>query len=136
LIVGESLINLHRHHVGAQKRDAGRELSLERGRMPAASSAALASMLLGRLTSPTQAAFRAERLVRVQKALNSLDEAEREILALRHFELLSRSEAAEVLGISEEAGAKRYLRALKRMKEILAGMPGGLEGLQDSKNHQ
>jgi RNA polymerase sigma-70 factor (ECF subfamily) len=97
--------------------------------MPAASSAALASMLLGRLTSPTQAAVRAERLSRVQKALNALDEGDREILALRHFELLSRNEAAEVLGISEEAGAKRYLRALKRIKEILAGMPGGLEGL-------
>ena len=50
-------------------------------------------------------------------------------MALRHFELLSRIEAAQVLGISEDAGSKRYLRALKRLKEILAGMPGGLEGL-------
>ncbi len=129
LIVGEQLINLHRHHLGTRMRDASCEVSLQRGAMPAASSAALASMLLGRLTSPTQAAIRAERLERLQEALNTLDASDREILALRHFEMLSRIEAAQVLGISDDAGSKRYLRALKRLKEILAGMPGGLEGL-------
>jgi RNA polymerase sigma-70 factor (ECF subfamily) len=129
LIVGEQLVNLHRHHLGTRMRDASCEVSLQRGAMPAASSAALASMLLFRLTSPTQAAIRAERLMRLQEALNTLDASDREILALRHFELLSRIEAAQVLGISEDAGSKRYLRALKRLKEILAGMPGGLEGL-------
>jgi RNA polymerase sigma-70 factor (ECF subfamily) len=129
LIVGEALVNLHRHHLGTRMRDPGRELPLKQVSVPAPSSAALASMLLGRLTSPTQAAVRAERLQRLQDALSNLDETDREILTLRHFELLSRAEAAEILGITEEAGAKRYLRALKRLKEILAGMPGGLEGL-------
>jgi RNA polymerase sigma-70 factor (ECF subfamily) len=47
------------------------------------------------------------------------------MLALRHFEQFSRAEAALVLGISQEATAKRYLRALKRLKDILATMPGG-----------
>ena len=129
LIVGERLATLHRHHLGTRMRDAGREVSLYREAMPAASSAALASMLLGKHTSPTQAAIRAERLLRVQEALNTLDAMDREILTLRHFEQLSRVETAQVLGISEEAGAKRYLRALKRLEEILAGLPGGLEGL-------
>ena len=129
LIVGERLTNLHRHHLGTRMRDASCEISLDRGALPAASSAALASMLLGRLTSPTQAAVRAERLIRLQEALNTMDASDREILALRHFELLSRVEAAQVLGISEDTGSKRYLRALKRLKRILADMPGGLEGL-------
>ena len=77
-------------------------------------------MLLGRYTSPTQAAQRAERLLRVQDALNSLDPIDREVLALRHFEQLGRAEAALVLGITQEAGAKRYFRALKRLKDVLA----------------
>jgi hypothetical protein len=34
-----------------------------------------------------------------------------------------------VLGISPEAAAKRYFRALKRLKEVLASMPGGWEGI-------
>jgi RNA polymerase sigma-70 factor (ECF subfamily) len=128
LVVGERLLKLHRHHLGAQMRDAGREVSLFRGTLPAASSAALAAQLLGKHTSPTQAVVRAERILRLQEALNTLDPVDREILSLRHFEELTAAEAAEVLGISESAAAKRYFRALKRLKEILAAMPGGQEG--------
>jgi RNA polymerase sigma-70 factor (ECF subfamily) len=128
LVVGERLLKLHRHHLGTQMRDAGREVSLFRGALPAASSAALAAQLLGKHTSPTQAVVRAERLLRLQEALNTLDPVDREILSLRHFEELTAAEAAEVLGITESAAAKRYFRALKRLKEILAAMPGGQEG--------
>jgi RNA polymerase sigma-70 factor, ECF subfamily len=129
LHVGRRLTTLHRQHLGAKMRDAGMEISLYRDALPEASSAALASMLLGKHTSPTQAALRAERLLRVQEALNTLDPIDREVLALRHFEQLSRTETAEVLGISQEAGAKRYFRALKRLKDVLSAMPGGAEDL-------
>jgi RNA polymerase sigma-70 factor (ECF subfamily) len=129
LHVGRRLTTLHRQHLGTHMRDAGREVSLYRGSMPEASSAALASMLLGRHTSPTQAAQRAERLLRIQEALNSLEPIDREVLALRHFEQLGRAETAEVLGISPETAAKRYFRALKRLKDVLATMPGGGEEL-------
>ena len=129
LVVGERLLRLHRHHLGTQMRDAGREVSLYRGALPAASSAALAAQLLGKHTSPTQAAVRAERLLRLQEALNTLDPVDREVLSLRHFEELTAAETAQVLGIEEAAAAKRYFRALKRLKEILAAMPGGQEGI-------
>jgi RNA polymerase sigma-70 factor (ECF subfamily) len=129
LVVGQRLTTLHRQHLGVQMRDAGREVSLYRGALPAASSAALAAQLLGKHTSPSEAAVRAECLVRVQEALNALDPLDREVLSLRHFEQLTRAEAAQVLGISEAAAAKRYLRALDRLKDILVDRPGGLEGL-------
>jgi RNA polymerase sigma-70 factor, ECF subfamily len=125
LVVGERLIRLHRQHLGAQMRDAGREVSLYRGALPAASSAALAAQLLGRHTSPTQAAVRAERILRVQEALNALEPVDREVLSLRHFEELTAGETAAVLGIEESAAAKRYFRALKRLKETLANLSGG-----------
>ncbi len=127
--VGRRLTTLHRQHLRVRMRDAGLEVSLYRDALPEANSAALASMLIGRLTSPTQAALRAERLLRVQEALNCLDPVDREVLALRHFEQLGRAETAQVLGITPEAGAKRYFRALKRLKDVFASMPGGLEGL-------
>ena len=129
LHVGRRLTLLHRRHLGTAMRDAGLEIALDREALPQASSAALASMLLGRHTSPTQAARRAERLLRIQEALNTLDPIDREVLALKHFEELSRAETAEVLGINPEAAAKRYFRALKRLKEVLASMPGGWEGI-------
>jgi RNA polymerase sigma-70 factor, ECF subfamily len=129
LVVSDRLALCHRRHLGTGMRDAGREVSLYRDPLPQASSAALASMLLGRLTSPSNAAIRAEQLLQVQEAINSLDPIDREVVALRHFENLTRAETAVVLGITEEAGAKRYIRALKKLKVIMAAMPGGLEGL-------
>jgi RNA polymerase sigma-70 factor (ECF subfamily) len=129
LVVGERLMKMHRHHLGARMRDAGREISLYRGAWPGASSAALAAQLLGKATSPTQAAVRAERLLRLEQAINLLEPIDREILSLRHFEELNRHEAAQALNIDEAAAAKRYLRALKRLRAALADLPGGLEGL-------
>jgi RNA polymerase sigma-70 factor (ECF subfamily) len=128
-VVSDRLAMVHRQHLGTAMRDAGREVSLYRDPLPPASSAALASMLLGRQTSPSNAAIRAEQILQVQQAVNSLDHLDREVVALRHFEQLSRAETAMVLGITEEAGAKRYIRALKKLKTILAAMPGGLGGL-------
>ena len=124
LIVAERLLILHRHHLGAQMRDAAQEVSLHRGGLPAASTHSLANLLLGRLTSPTQAAIRAERQIRLQEALNGMDSLDREILALRHFEELSNSEAATVLELTKTAASNRYIRALKRLKEILSALPG------------
>jgi len=118
---------LHRHHLGAQMRAAGQEVSLYRGALPAATSVSLAALLLGRLTSPTQAAQRAEMKIRLQEALNSMDPIDREILTLRHFEELGNSETAEVLGIGKTAACNRYLRALKKLREILSAIPGFLE---------
>ena len=127
-LVGQRLAEQHRQHLGAQARDAGREVSLYRGAMPETTTAALAAQLLGRLTSPSQAAIRAERKIRLQEALNSMDPIDREVLALRHFEQLSNGETATVLGLDKSAASKRYARALIRLKEILAALPGGLDG--------
>lgn len=123
-ITGQRLVDLHRFHLGAQLRDARREVSLYRGALPQASSASLAAQLLGRLTSPSQAAIRAETKLRVQEALNAMDEIDREILCMRHFEYMTNSETAEALGLKPAAASNRYIRALRRLKEVLSEIPG------------
>jgi RNA polymerase sigma-70 factor (ECF subfamily) len=125
-LVGQRLQEQHRRHLGAQARDAGREVG-GCGGLPEASSAALAAGLLGRRTSPSQAAVRAERKRLLQEALERMDPLDREVLALRHFEQLSNGEAARVLGLDKSAASKRYARALMRLKDILKALPGGLE---------
>ncbi len=100
-----------------------REVRLADVAMPAASSDALAVQLLGHDTTPPEAAIRAERRRKVQDALDALDPAEREVLALRHFEELTNVEASRVLNISEAAASKRYLRALRRIKAVLVRDP-------------
>jgi RNA polymerase sigma-70 factor (ECF subfamily) len=122
-LTGQKLIDLHRQHLGAKMRDAGQEVSLYRGALPLASSASLAAQLLGRLTSASQAAMRAELQLRVQEALNGMEPLDREILTLRHFEMLTNEETATVLDIKKSAASNRYVRALKRLKDILAQLP-------------
>ena len=124
LLTGQKLVDLHRQHLGTKMRDAGLEVSLHRGALPRASSASLAEQLLGRLTTASRAASRAETQLRVQQALNAMDPIDREVLVLRHFEMLSNDEAARVLGLKPSAASNRHLRALRRLKAILAEGPG------------
>jgi RNA polymerase sigma-70 factor (ECF subfamily) len=129
-LVGTRLNKLHRRHLGARMRDAGREVSLFRGFFPAASSAVLATHLLGRECRPSEAMHRVEQRLLLQASLDRLDPLDREVLALRHFEQLSTTETAGVLGISPAAASKRYVRALGRLRNVLARLPGGLHGVQ------
>lgn len=114
------LLSVHRQHLGIEKRDANREISLHRGGYPAASSASLAAQLMGHLTSPSQAAVKAEMRIQLQEALNGMDPIDREVLTLRHFEQLTNAETAQVLEIQETAASKRYVRALDRLQNILS----------------
>lgn len=123
-ITGLKLAEVHRRHLGTEKRNAAYEVSLHRGPLPEASTASLALQLVGRLTSPSDAAMKAELRIKVQEALNSLDSVDREILAMRHFEQLTTSETAQVLGLSKSGAGSRYLRAIKRLKQLVGQMPG------------
>jgi len=126
-IAGQRLVEVHRQHLGARMRDASLEISLQRGYPASASSNSMAASLAGGLTSPSLAAIRGEMMVQLEAALDRLDPIDREVLALRHFEELSNNEVAALLGIQKAAASKRYVRALQRLKEALAEIPGFLE---------
>jgi len=122
-LTGEKLLNAHRQHLGTQKRDAGQEVSLYRRALPEASSVSIAHQLLGQLTSPTQAVYRAELQLIVQEVLNSMDPIDREVLILRNFEQLTTDETAQTLGIKRSTASKRYITALKRLKQAMSAIP-------------
>jgi RNA polymerase sigma-70 factor, ECF subfamily len=127
MVTGQRLMRVHREHLGAAMRDAGREVSIHRGAMPQANSVSLAAQLLGRFTSVSQVVARTEMQVQLQEALNGMDPNDREIIALRHFEELSNGEAAEVLELSKAAASNRYVRALARLQSILESIPGFMD---------
>lgn len=122
-ITAQQLALVHRRHLGTLARDAARDVSLQAGALPQATSAALAAGLIGKLTSPSNAAVRAEMKLRLQEAINTLEPLDREVLALRHFEQLSNQESAAVLGITPTAACNRYVRALERLKAVLTTVP-------------
>ncbi|MHC4958752.1 MAG: sigma-70 family RNA polymerase sigma factor [Planctomycetota bacterium] len=118
-LTGQKLLQLHRHHLGVQARDARREVHIDRPPIADASSVMLAQQLVGSVTTPSMAANRLERKERLEWALNEMSATDREILCLRHFEQLTNGEAARELGLDESAASKRYMRALKRLKQSL-----------------
>jgi RNA polymerase sigma-70 factor, ECF subfamily len=123
-LAGLKLAETHRRHLGTQQRDADREVSIYRGALPEADSMSLAAQLLGKFTSPSQSALKAERRIKLQESLNYLDPVDREILALRHFEQLTNAETAIVLNLTESGATARHMRALKRLKTLLEQTPG------------
>jgi RNA polymerase sigma-70 factor (ECF subfamily) len=125
LVTGQKLIALHRNHLATKARDAGRQISLERGLVPGVNSAALASQLIGREPNPSDAAREVEQRRWLQEALDRMNPLDREVLTLRHFEQLTSAETALVLGLTLSAAKKRHVRALARLKEILLALPGG-----------
>jgi RNA polymerase sigma-70 factor (ECF subfamily) len=117
----QRLAMAHRHHIGVKARDARREVPLDRGAWPQVTSAVLADGLAAREASPSSHASRAESKERLLKTLDSMDPMDREVLCLRHFEELSNAEIALELGIPESTASKRYIRAFRRLRGLMAG---------------
>lgn len=127
LVASQTMVDIHRRHIGTQKRNAAAEFSIHRGWSSESTSFSLSFHLLGHLTSPTQAALREELSQQLKTALESMQEVDREVLALRHFEQLTNRETAQILEISDQAASDRYMRALGRLKGVLTRLPGFLD---------
>ncbi|MFN0006744.1 MAG: sigma-70 family RNA polymerase sigma factor [Planctomycetota bacterium] len=125
LVTGQTLAKAHRRHLAAHLRDALKEAPAAASR-PNVSASSFADAFVASATTPTQAVQREELRARVLAALQELDEVDREIVALRHFEGLSNEEAAAELGIEPAAASKRFTRALLRLRPALGSLaPGG-----------
>lgn len=124
LIVGQTLVDLHRRHLGAKMRNANQEVPMHRLAGPSVSSETMTFHLTGGLTSPSIAAQRAETAQALRAALDEMDEIDREVIVLRHLEELSNAEVAAILGLQSSAASNRYVRALGRLKGLLQSRPG------------
>ena len=109
----ERLFNLARDNLKAQRRAVGQEI-----RLPERSSALLCLQLGAAGTSPSQHLSRKELRERVRLAVTRLEESDREVILMRHFENLSNGEVAEALGLTDSGATMRYGRALCRLKEV------------------
>ena len=123
----DRIIDLHRRHRVARRRSLDREHGLAAPARPDQSSLDLAAQLRDPELTPAAATLRKELYLRFVEAIDGLEEEDREILLMRHFEQLSNSEAAELLGLSQPAAGMRYLRALRRLREVL-----GAEAIDES----
>lgn len=119
-LAGQQLARAYRFHLGTNARDAGREQGLVLGGVPGASSVHLAAAIAESGVSPSGAASSNELREILADALESLDDTDREILMLRHFEQMPNKDIARLLGLSESGASLRHLRAMDRMQTALA----------------
>ena len=122
MIVAQTLVDVHRRHLGTEKRSAGREVSMRGNQYPQTTSVSLAAQLVANQTSVSNSVQRDETGQALASAIEQMSSLDQEAIALRHFEGLTNVEAAQVLGISVTAASNRYVRALSRLKEILEEM--------------
>jgi RNA polymerase sigma-70 factor (ECF subfamily) len=125
-LTNRRLTDVQRRRLESSAPDAGQEVMLVQGPLPQVTSLSLAAMLMGQLSQPVQAAQRAAKQIRLQEVLKQMLPVDREVLVLRHFEMLNNDETAEVLGLSRSETSRYYLRALKVMKDFMSDMPGFL----------
>ena len=129
-IARDHVIDAHRRHRQAGKRSLDRERSLTGigpgGFSDDQSSLGLAEQLKDPALTPAAEVLRRELQSRFHAALLRLEDDDREIVLLRHFEQLSNCEAAQVLGLSEPAAGMRHLRALRRLRAILGEAPSSV----------
>lgn len=112
----DRIIDAHRRHRVAARRSLDRERPLVTGNASDQSSLQLIAQLQDRELTPAAAATMHELERRFQEALDQLDDQDREVVLMRHFEQLSNSEVAQALGLSEPAAGMRYLRAMRRLR--------------------
>src|SRR5436309_9490600 len=117
----DRLIDAHRFHRKAQRRSLDREAAVQPPAWAEASSVQLIAQLLDPEKTPATAAVQQELERRLRDAVAELDEADREVILMRHFEGLGNQEVAAALDLTEAAASMRYLRALRRLRAGLLG---------------
>jgi RNA polymerase sigma-70 factor (ECF subfamily) len=116
----DRLIDAHRRHRVAANRSVDREVSLSGGGDDRSAADAVAGIADRELT-PAAAATWHELERRFAAAVEQLEDDDRQIVLLRHFEHLSTADAAAALGLSKPAAGMRYLRAMRRLRVLLEG---------------
>jgi RNA polymerase sigma-70 factor (ECF subfamily) len=118
----DHLIDAHRRHHQARKRGVDREQPLRGPAWADQSSIELAAQLVDQERTPASEAIQQELQRKLHAAIAELDDIDREVILMRHFEQLSNQEVAEELKLTEPAASMRYLRAVRRLRDLL--VPG------------
>jgi RNA polymerase sigma-70 factor (ECF subfamily) len=118
-IAKDHLIDAHRRHRLAKRRAVDREQPLVPAGLADHSSIVLGAQFIDQELTPASAAIRNEMERRLQEAVATLEEEDREVILMRHFEQLSNQEVAAMLGLTEAAASMRHLRAVRRLRALL-----------------
>jgi RNA polymerase sigma-70 factor (ECF subfamily) len=118
-IARDRIIDSHRRHRASAKRSVDREQRLAAPAANDRSTMELAAQICDPERTPAAEATMRELAARFHNALEKLEDNDREVVIMRHFEQLSNQEVAQALGLTQPAASMRYLRAIRRLRELL-----------------
>lgn len=122
-IAKDRIIDAHRRHRVSAKRSIDREQPQPGKGPPDQSTMELANQFRDAALTPAAAATQRELAQQIEAAVHQLKDQDREIILMRHYEQLNNQDIATALGLTEPAASMRYLRALKRLREIIESQP-------------
>lgn len=122
-IAKDRIIDAHRRHRLSAKRSIDREQPVASAPAPDQSTLDLVNQFRDGALTPAAAATQRELAQHIERAIHHLKEGDREIILMRHYEQLNNQEIAQSLGLTEPAASMRYLRAIKRLREVIESMP-------------
>jgi RNA polymerase sigma-70 factor (ECF subfamily) len=118
-IAWDRIIDTYRRHRVSAKRNMDREQPMIAAGSADQSTMDLAAQLCDPAMTPAAAATQREIAAKVESVIEQLGDQDREMILMRHFEHLTNLEIAEVLGLNPPAASMRYLRAIRRLRELL-----------------
>jgi len=118
-IAKDRIIDAHRRHRGSAKRSVDREQQLAIPTGMDRSTIELVAQIQDPEMTPAAQVVQREMVQVVEEALTSLNDQDAEIIVMRHYENLSNQEVADALKLTEPAASMRYLRAVRRLREVL-----------------
>ena len=112
------IVDAHRHHFAAKKRDAGKERALQSG--GSGEGGGLVNMLVKSMTTPSAAFSRNMKEARLMDAINNLKDDQRDAIRMKYIENKPSKEIAEALGKTDAAIRVMLTRTMKHLHELLS----------------
>ena len=118
-IAMDRIIDAHRRHRGSAKRSVDKERPMQAGPTLDRSTLELAGQLCDPELTPAARATMEELQRRFEDAIEQLNDQDKEVVLMRHFENLTNQETADALGLTQPAAGMRYMRAMRKLRQLL-----------------
>lgn len=119
-IARRRVVDAHRFHFEAKRRDAGRQQSIHNPGGADSAGMGMEQLLAASMTSPSAAHSRDIRMCRMQAAIEDLSEEQKAAVRMRYAEGLPTKQIAEKLGKTDAAVRVLLSRSMRYLEKQLA----------------
>jgi RNA polymerase sigma-70 factor, ECF subfamily len=119
-IARRRVIDAHRFHFGAKRRDAGRQVSMHAGGERDSPGGGLEAWIAASMTSPTAALSRDIRLSRLHEVISQLPEEQQTVVRMRYIDGKPTKQIAEAIGKTDVAVRVLLSRTIRSLEQQLS----------------